>query len=162
MTEVIEVAKPADMQAKVHPLSPIWPTHDNLVIIEFKETNRVTAGGIALPDTYEDGPGVGIVIAAGPGSWGISGYLPMEYQVNDLVFMFSERPFERVPIGDIDYMIIRQIHMRGKMMPTHPEYKKYQEKDPWAAAKEVKKARDAREAQEGPMFEAALQQYQGR
>jgi co-chaperonin GroES (HSP10) len=87
------------------------PMGDNVVIIPI-ERNMI--GSIAVPDGADVGPQEGTVVAVGPGLWGMGGYAPMECAVGDRVMLFSDRPFERVPDGDQEYFVIRQVYLRLK------------------------------------------------
>lgn len=103
--------------------APLAPSGDNILILTFPSPK--VANGIALPDDVNLSPDVGRVIAVGPGLYGMTGYCPMEYAPGDIVYMFADRPFERVPIDGREYFIIRQMYLKGKMTTEHPDYDRY-------------------------------------
>ena len=59
---------------------------DARVVIEKTERESQTSGGIILPDTAQEAPDTGIVVAIGPGSRSFTGELiPMSIKVGDKV-----------------------------------------------------------------------------
>lgn len=100
--------------------APMEMSGDNILILPFPPPKEIN--GIALPDDHGIMPEIGRVIAAGPGLYGMTGYCPMEYKEGDIVFLFTDRPFSRVPIAGFEYFLTRQPYLKGKMTPAHPEY----------------------------------------
>ena len=61
------------------------PLHDR-VIVEAIEKETISAGGIALPDTAQEEPQQGIVIAIGPGLRDTEGNrVPLDVAVGDTI-----------------------------------------------------------------------------
>lgn len=69
---------------------------------------RISAGGIVLPDSIKDRPREGTVIEIGNGINDITGKLvPMEIQVGDKV-AFHKNMGSEITIDSVDYLIMRE------------------------------------------------------
>jgi len=69
---------------------------------------RISAGGIVLPDTIKDRPREGVVIEIGNGMNDITGKLvPMEIKVGDKV-AFHKNMGSEITIDTVDYLIMRE------------------------------------------------------
>lgn len=69
---------------------------------------RISAGGIVLPDTIKDRPREGTVIEIGNGINDITGKLvPMEIKVGDKV-AFHKNMGSEITIDSVDYLIMRE------------------------------------------------------
>ena len=78
------------------------------IIVRATEAEEITKGGIVLPDSAQEKPREGEVIAAGPGKVLESGTLvPMEVKVGDKV-MYSKYGGTEVKVGADEYVILRQ------------------------------------------------------
>lgn len=73
------------------------------VLIEPKEAETKTAGGIYIPDTAKEKPQQGTVIAAGPGKKDE----PMEVKVGDQV-IYGKYAGTEVTVEDKKYLIVKQ------------------------------------------------------
>ena len=73
------------------------------VLVEPKEAETKTAGGIYIPDTAKEKPPQGTVIAAGPGKKDE----PMEVKVGDVV-LYGKYAGTEVTVEDKKYLIVKQ------------------------------------------------------
>lgn len=82
------------------------PLHDR-IIIEAAAKEEVTAGGIILPDSAQEKPLKGKVLAVGPGKRLDSGTLaPVDVKVGDTV-LYGKYSGTEVNVGGKDYIILR-------------------------------------------------------
>jgi len=72
-------------------------------LIEPKEAETKTAGGLYIPDTAKEKPQQGKVIAAGPGKKDE----PMEVKVGDEV-LYGKYAGTEVTVDDKKYLIVKQ------------------------------------------------------
>lgn len=78
------------------------------VIVEVKEAEQTSPGGIVLPDAAKEKPQKGTVIAVGPGKILDDGSRgPMEVAVGDVV-IFSKYGGTEVKEGERELVILRQ------------------------------------------------------
>ena len=78
------------------------------IIVKPSSAEEVTAGGIVLPDSAQEKPQEGEVIAIGPGSQLETGErAPMDVKVGEKV-IYGKYAGTEVKIGGDDYVIIRQ------------------------------------------------------
>ncbi|MBQ1750528.1 MAG: co-chaperone GroES [Bacteroidales bacterium] len=73
------------------------------VLIEPKEAETKTAGGLYIPDTAKEKPQQGKVVAAGPGKKDE----PMEVKVGDEV-LYGKYAGTEVTVDDKKYLIVKQ------------------------------------------------------
>ena len=73
------------------------------VLIEPKEAETKTAGGLYIPDTAKEKPQQGKVVAAGPGKKDE----PMEVKVGDVV-LYGKYAGTEVTVDDVKYLIVKQ------------------------------------------------------
>ena len=73
------------------------------VVIEPKEAETMTAGGLYIPDNAKEKPQQGTVVAVGPGSKDE----PMEVKVGDAV-LYGKYAGTEVTVGDKKYLIVKQ------------------------------------------------------
>ena len=73
------------------------------VLVEPKEAETKTAGGIYIPDTAKEKPQQGTVIAAGPGKKDE----PMEVSVGETV-LYGKYAGTEVTVDDKKYLIVKQ------------------------------------------------------
>ncbi|HVT12532.1 MAG TPA: co-chaperone GroES [Fimbriimonadaceae bacterium] len=84
----------------------LQPLHDRIVV-EAAAKEQTTAGGIILPDTAQEKPQRGTVLAVGPGKRLDSGQLaPVDVKVGDTV-MYGKYSGTEVTVDGKDYVIIR-------------------------------------------------------
>ena len=84
----------------------IRPLHDRIVV-EAAPKEEKSAGGIILPDTAQEKPQRGKVLAVGPGKRLDSGQLaPVDVQVGDHV-LYGKYGGTEVSVGGNDYIILR-------------------------------------------------------
>jgi len=84
----------------------IQPLHDR-IIVEAAAKEEKTAGGIILPDTAQEKPQRGSVLAVGPGKRLDSGQLaPVGVNVGDVV-LYGKYGGTEVKVDGKDYIILR-------------------------------------------------------
>ena len=124
------------------------------VIIEPQAAEQTTKSGIVLPDTAQEKPQTGTVIAVGPGKTSEEGKtLPMNLKEGDVV-IYAKYGGTELKVEDSEYLIVREsdvlavqnerrYNMAGKQL-------KYSE-DAWRALSEgIKKVADAVGSTLGP------------
>ena len=88
------------------------PLHDR-VVIERIDAEAKTAGGIIIPDTAQEKPQQGKVIAVGPGGRDESGKLiPIEVKVGDRI-LFGKWSGTEVKIDDEDLLVMKESDIMG-------------------------------------------------
>lgn len=87
--------------------APLSPTDDNVVVkpLSPEEMGTTTASGIIIPDTAQEKPEQGRVVAVGPGKYDHGARSPMPVSVGDRV-LFSKYGYEEVKIGGVEYYIV--------------------------------------------------------
>jgi chaperonin GroES len=84
----------------------LQPLHDR-IIVEAAAKEQTTAGGIILPDTAQEKPQRGVVLAVGPGKRLDSGQLaPVDVKKGDTV-LYGKYGGTEVTVDGKDYVIIR-------------------------------------------------------
>ncbi len=73
------------------------------VVIEPKEAETMTAGGLYIPDNAKEKPQQGAVVAVGPGSKDE----PMEVKVGDVV-LYGKYAGTEVTVDNKKYLIVKQ------------------------------------------------------
>lgn len=82
------------------------PLHDR-IIVEAAPKEERTASGIILPDTAQEKPQKGTVLAVGPGKRLDSGQLaPVDVKAGDMV-LYGKYSGTEVTVGGKDYVILR-------------------------------------------------------
>lgn len=82
------------------------PLHDR-IIVEAAAKEEKTAGGIILPDSAQEKPQRGEVLAVGPGKMLDSGKIaPMDVSVGDVV-LYGKYSGTEVTVAGKDYVILR-------------------------------------------------------
>jgi chaperonin GroES len=85
------------------------------VVIKPVEREEVSAGGIVLPDTVQEKPQEGEVVAVGPGRTADDGKrIAMESKVGDLVF-YSKYAGSEIKEDGTDYLILRESDILAKI-----------------------------------------------
>ena len=88
------------------------PLHDR-VVLERIDAEAKTAGGIIVPDTAQEKPQQGEVIAVGPGTRDDSGKLiPLDVKVGDRV-LFGKWSGTEVKIDGAEYLIMQESDVMG-------------------------------------------------
>ena len=88
------------------------PLHDR-VVIERVDAEAKTAGGIIIPDTAQEKPQEGRVIAVGPGGRDENGKLiPIELKVGDRI-LFGKWSGTEVKIEGEDLLIMKESDIMG-------------------------------------------------
>lgn len=87
----------------------------NRVVV--KRSKAVTSkGGILLPDSAQEAPKEGTVVAVGPGKTDDNGTLiPMDVNVNDKV-LFSSYAGTKAEEGDDEYLILSEDEIYGVLV----------------------------------------------
>ena len=73
------------------------------VLIEPKEAETKTAGGLYIPDTAKEKPQQGVIVAVGPGKKDE----PMEVSVGETV-LYGKYAGTEVTVDDKKYLIVKQ------------------------------------------------------
>ena len=84
----------------------LQPLHDR-IIVEAAAKEERTAGGIILPDTAQEKPAKGTVLAVGPGKTLDNGKkAPVDIKVGETV-LYGKYSGTEVTVGGEDYVILR-------------------------------------------------------
>ena len=93
------------------------PLHDQ-VVIERIDAEAKTAGGIIIPDTAQEKPQQGRVIADGPGGRDENGKLiPIDIKVGDRI-LFGKWSGTEVKIDGVEYLIMKESDIMGVLVET--------------------------------------------
>ena len=85
------------------------------IIVEILDEEATTASGIVLPDTAQEKPQRGKVLAVGPGSRDEDGeYIKMDVAVGDEV-IFSKYGGTEIKVGADDVLILRESDVLAKV-----------------------------------------------
>jgi chaperonin GroES len=88
------------------------PLHDRVVVRRVKSEEK-TAGGIIIPDTAQEKPQEGEIIAAGPGGRDESGKLiPLDVKAGDRI-LFGKWSGTEVKIDGEDLLIMKESDVMG-------------------------------------------------
>lgn len=88
------------------------PLHDRVVVRRI-DAEQKSAGGIIIPDTAQEKPQQGEVIAVGPGARDESGKLvPLDVKVGDTV-LFGKWSGSEVKIDGKDLLIMKESDVMG-------------------------------------------------
>ena len=88
------------------------PLHDRMVVKRLEEESK-TKGGIIIPDTAQEKPSQGEVIAVGPGGCDEAGKLiPIDIKVGDRV-LFGKWSGTEVKIDGQDLLIMKESDIMG-------------------------------------------------
>jgi len=98
------------------------PLHDR-VVIERIDAEAKTAGGIIIPDTAQEKPQQGKVIAVGPGGRDESGKLiPIDVKIGDRI-LFGKWSGTEVKIDDVEYLIMKESDIMGVLVEAEAKKK---------------------------------------
>ena len=93
------------------------PLHDRVVVSRFSEETK-TAGGIILPDTAQEKPSEGIVVATGGGARGEDGAItPLDVKKGDHV-LFGKFGGTEITVDGEELMILRESDILGVIEKT--------------------------------------------
>ena len=93
------------------------PLHDRIVLKRI-EADSKTTGGIIIPDTAQEKPSQGEVIAVGPGGRDEAGKLtPIDLKVGDVV-LFGKWSGTEVKIDGQDLLIMKESDIMGIVEET--------------------------------------------
>jgi chaperonin GroES len=99
------------------------PLHDR-VVIERIDPEAKTAGGIIIPDTAQEKPQQGKVVAIGPGGRDESGRLvPIDVKVGDRI-LFGKWSGTEVKIDGVEYLIVKESDTMGVLIEAEAMAKK--------------------------------------
>jgi chaperonin GroES len=88
------------------------PLHDR-VVVERITADAKTAGGIIIPDSAQEKPQQGKIVAVGPGGRDESGKLiPIDLKAGDLV-LFGKWSGTEVKIDGQDFLIMKESDIMG-------------------------------------------------
>jgi chaperonin GroES len=88
------------------------PLHDRIVV-ERIDAEAKSAGGIIIPDTAQEKPSQGKIIAVGPGGRDEAGKLiPIDLKAGDRV-LFGKWSGTEVKIDGVDYLIMKESDIMG-------------------------------------------------
>ena len=99
------------------------PLHDRVVVRRI-EADTKTAGGIIIPDSAQEKPQQGEIVAVGPGGRDESGKLiPIDVKVGDKV-LFGKWSGTEVKIDGQDLLIMKESDVMGVIEGTTASKKK--------------------------------------
>jgi chaperonin GroES len=88
------------------------PLHDRVVVRRIEEDTK-TKGGIIIPDTAQEKPMQGEVIAVGPGGRDENGKLiPIDVKVGETI-LFGKWSGNEVKIDGVEYLIMKESDIMG-------------------------------------------------
>ena len=98
------------------------PLHDR-VVIERIDAEAKTAGGIIIPDTAQEKPQQGKVIAVGPGRRDENGKLiPVDIEIGDRI-LFGKWSGTDVKVGGVEYLIMKESDIMGVLVEAEAKKK---------------------------------------
>jgi len=93
------------------------PLHDRVVVKRI-DPDAKSAGGIIIPDTAQEKPSQGEIIAVGPGGRDENGKLiPIDLKVGDRV-LFGKWSGTEVKLDSVDYLIMKESDIMGVLQET--------------------------------------------
>jgi chaperonin GroES len=93
------------------------PLHDRVVLKRI-EAEAKSSGGIIIPDTAQEKPQQGEVVAVGPGGRDEAGKLiPIDLKAGDRV-LFGKWSGTEVKIDGVEYLIIKESDVMGVLTET--------------------------------------------
>ena len=94
------------------------------IIVEILDEEATTASGIVLPDTAQEKPQRGKVLAVGPGPRDEDGeHIKMDVEVGDEV-IFSKYGGTEIKVGTDDVLILRESDVLAKVVSAGSKGKK--------------------------------------
>src|SRR3984957_11448123 len=99
------------------------PFHDRIVVKRI-DAEEKSAGGIIIPDTAQEKPSQGEIIAVGPGGRDEAGKLiPIDLEVGDRV-LFGKWSGTEVKLDGVDFLIMKESDIMGVLQETVANKKK--------------------------------------
>jgi chaperonin GroES len=99
------------------------PLHDRVVVRRLNAEEK-TSGGIIIPDTAQEKPMEGEVIAVGPGARNEAGQLvPMDVKAGDKI-LFGKWSGTEVKLNGEELLIMKESDIMGVITPTTSSKKK--------------------------------------
>ena len=96
------------------------PLHDRVVVRRVKEDTK-TKGGIIIPDTAQEKPMQGEVIAVGPGGRDENGKLiPIDVKVGETI-LFGKWSGTEVKLDGVEYLIMKESDIMGVIEGKMPK-----------------------------------------
>ena len=93
------------------------PLHDR-VVVERIDAEAKSAGGIIIPDTAQEKPSQGEIVAVGPGGRDEAGKLiPIDLKKGDRV-LFGKWSGTEVKLDSVDYLIMKESDIMGVLQET--------------------------------------------
>ena len=93
------------------------PLHDRVVVTRI-DPEAKSAGGIIIPDTAQEKPSQGEIIAVGPGGRDEAGKLiPIDLKKGDRV-LFGKWSGTEVKLDGVDYLIMNESDIMGVLQET--------------------------------------------
>ena len=93
------------------------PLHDRVLLKRVDQEER-TSGGIIIPDTAQEKPMEGEVVATGPGARGEDGKLhPLDVKKGDRV-LFGKWSGTEVKVDGVEYVIMKESDVMGVIEGT--------------------------------------------
>jgi chaperonin GroES len=90
----------------------IRPLSDRVLVVGIEEKKK-TPGGIIIPDTVQEKPQEGKVVAVGPGKWDENGKrIPLEVKKGNHV-LFGKYAGNEIKIEGVEYLIMREDDILG-------------------------------------------------
>ncbi len=94
------------------------------IIVEILDEETTTVSGIVLPDTAQEKPQRGKVLAVGPGPRDEDGeHIKMDVEVGDEI-IFSKYGGTEIKVGADDVLILRESDVLAKVVSTGSKGKK--------------------------------------
>jgi chaperonin GroES len=91
--------------------TPVLPLNDRVLIkpLSPEEMGTTTASGIIIPDSAQEKPEQGTVVAIGPGKWNEDGdaRVPVSVAVGDRV-IFSKYGYDTVKVSGVEYYVVQE------------------------------------------------------
>ena len=88
------------------------PLHDRVVVRRIEEDQR-SAGGIIIPDTAQEKPSQGEILAVGPGNYDDNGDLvALDVKIGDRV-LFGKWGGTEIKFGNEDLLIMKETDIMG-------------------------------------------------
>jgi chaperonin GroES len=98
------------------------PLHDRVAVKRI-EAEAKTAGGIIIPDTVQEKPQQGEIIAVGPGGRDEAGKLiPIDVKAGDRI-LFGKWSGTEVKIDGVEYLIMKESDIMGVLVETNAHAK---------------------------------------
>jgi chaperonin GroES len=106
------LARPAPLKEEHMAKTKFRPLHDRVVVKRI-EADMKTKGGIIIPDTAQEKPSQGEIIAVGPGGRDEAGKLiPIDLKTGDKV-LFGKWSGTEVKLDGEDFLIMKESDIMG-------------------------------------------------